>query len=446
MFKKACTALLLVAFSIITHAQIIAGPMTGQVELRDAKVWLEVAPTVKKVPLQYGRKGTSARKTIEYKGTLGQEFNPIQFTIGGLDMATTYEYSFLIDGKGAGPMVEFTTKDLWQWRKPAPDFTFLTGSCAYFNQPEHDRPGKPYGGDSSIFETMAKEKAAFMLWMGDNWYTREVDYYSQWGLWYRAQHDRRQPVLQGFLRAMPHYAMWDDHDYGPNNSGASFIHKETSKKIFDSYWANPSSGHYGQGVYTQFGYSDVDFFLCDGRWWRAPDEMMDSVNGQPNPEKRMLGAQQMQWLKEALLQSTATFKIINMGSQVLNPASDKDKFMYFPIEYYELMAFIKDNRLDGVVFLTGDRHHSEVIKVERPGTYALYDVTVSSLTAGISGFNGAEKENKARLLGIAKNNYGRISVTGGKGQRQLKVEFIGTKGDKLGEWSVMESELKTPRQ
>lgn len=426
------------------EAQILAGPMTGQVELRDAKVWLEVAPSAKKVTLQWGRKGTSARKTIDYKGTLGGEFNPIQFTIGGLDMGSTYEYSFLIDGKGIGPVVQFTTKDLWQWRKPAPDFTFLTGSCAYFNQPEHDRPGKPYGADSSIFETMAGEKAAFMLWMGDNWYTREVDF-SQWGLWYRAQHDRRQPVLQKLLRAMPHYAMWDDHDYGPNNSGASFIHKETSKKVFDAYWANPSSGHFGQGVYTQFGWSDVDFFLCDGRWWRSPDEMIDSVGSKPNPDKVMLGRQQMQWLKEALLQSTATFKIINMGSQVLNPLSTKDKFLFFPVEYYELMAFIKDHKIDGILFLTGDRHHSEVIKVERKGTYPLFDITVSSLTAGVSGFSPEERENPSRLLGIVQNNYGRISVSGVKGQRQLKVEFIGTKGAKLGEWAVLEKDLKTPR-
>ena len=48
----------------------------------------------------------------------------------------------------------------------APEFSFLAGACSYFNEPIYDRPGKPYGSDSSIFETMAKEKAAFMLWLG----------------------------------------------------------------------------------------------------------------------------------------------------------------------------------------------------------------------------------------------------------------------------------------
>ena len=109
------------------------------------------------------------------------------------------------------------------------------------------------------------------------------------------------------------------------------------------------------------------------------------------------------------------------------------------------MAFIKDHKIDGILFLTGDRHHSEVIKVERKGTYPLFDVTVSSLTAGVSGFSPEERENPSRLLGIVQNNYGRISVSGVKGQRQLKVEFIGTKGAKLGEWAVLEKDLKTPR-
>jgi alkaline phosphatase D len=243
---------------------------------------------------------------------------------------------------------------------------------------------------------------------------------------------------------MPHYANWDDHDYGPNNAGTNYSLKEESKKVFDSYWLNPSSGYKGEGIYTQFSYSDADFYLLDGRWWRSVDEMPDSLNGQPNPEKRMLGAQQMHWIKNALINSTATFKIIAVGSQVLNPLSTKDKFLSYPVEYQELIGFIARNKINGVLFLTGDRHHSEVIKVERPGTYPLFDITVSSLTAGTVGFTGTEANSPYRVLGVDKNNYGRISVSGAKGQRKLLVEFLGTKGERLGEWSVLETALQTP--
>ncbi|HYH14756.1 MAG TPA: hypothetical protein VD794_06045, partial [Flavisolibacter sp.] len=134
--KKLLILGFILCIGLFLQAQIVAGPMLGQVELRDAKVWLEVAPSVKSVQLIYNKKGEGAKtKTLVYKGELGNEFNPVQFILGGLDLNTTYQYRFLVDGKPAKQSGEFTTKDLWQWRKPAPDFSFLAGSCAYFNQP-----------------------------------------------------------------------------------------------------------------------------------------------------------------------------------------------------------------------------------------------------------------------------------------------------------------------
>ena len=446
MLRKIFTLFLLVGFSLLLRAQIVSGPMLGQVELRDAKIWVEVTPAVKNLTLIYNKKGSTTKTTIVYKGTLGNNFNPVEFTVGGLEPNTNYQYQIMADGKVTKAIGEFTTKDLWQWRKPAPDFSFITGSCAYFNEPQYDRPGKPYGGDSSIFEAMAKEKAAFMLWLGDNWYTREVDYYSKWGLWYRAHRDRKMPVLQNLLKVMPQYATWDDHDYGPNDIGKNYILKEEAREVFKKYWANPSYGHNDEGIYTLVSYGDADIFLCDDRWWRSDADVKDSVNGRPNPDKRMLGEKQMTWLKNSLLYSNAVFKIIVMGSQVLNAVSPYDKLKNFPVEYYDLMNFLSEHRINGVLFLTGDRHHSEIIKVDRPGTYSLYDITVSPLTSGTHKFSGAEANNPYRVYGLdEKQNYGRLSFSGERNKRKLTVEFLGTKGEKLGEWSINESELKTPR-
>lgn len=438
--------LLFVSTAAVAQSRIISGPMLGPVELRDAKVWVEVSPEVKTASLEFNKKGDTKKKTVVYKGVLGNEFNPIYFTVGGLEFNTTYQYKIWLNGKATTSTGEFTTKDLWQWRKPAPDFSFLTGSCSYFNQPAYDRPGTPYGKDSSIFETMAKEKAAFMLWLGDAWYTREVDYFSEWGLWYRASQDRATPITQNFLKAMPQFAIWDDHDYGPNDIGKNYILKDKSRQVFNSYFCNPSAGENGQGTYTMTSWGDADIFMTDDRWWRSADKTKDSINGKPNPEKRMLGAQQMEWLKNSLLYSTATFKIIAVGSQVLNPVSPYDKLKDFPVEYDELMSFLKEYKINGVIFLTGDRHHSEIIKVERPGTYPLVDITVSPLTSGTHSFGGPEKNNPYRLLGIdEKQNYAKFSFSGKRNERKLTVDFFGVKGDTLGTWSISEKDLKTPQ-
>ena len=153
-----------------------------------------------------------------------------------------------------------------------------------------------------------------------------------------------------------------------------------------------------------------------------------------------------------LLQSApgagATFRIlIPVLSQVLNPASPFDKLLNCPAEYNELMQFLQENKITGVLFISGDRHHTEVIKVNRQGAYPLYDVTVSPLTAGTHTFGAAEAKNTYRVFGLdEKQNYGKFNFSGARGQRKLSVEFFGVKGNKLGEWSVSENELKYPRQ
>ncbi len=428
-----------------------SGPWAGNVELRNATIWAEVMPAVKNVSVKYyPQKDPKAIKKVVFNGTLGKEFNPIKIELNGLDLNTEYIYQLNVDGKPITTpfTTSFTTKELWQFRKPAPDFSFLAGSCAYFNERIYDRPGIPYGGDSSIFETMAKTPAAFHIWMGDNWYTREVDFYSVWGLNYRASRDRSHKVLQEFMAKMPQYSIWDDHDYGPNDAGKSFILKDESRNIFRNYSLNPSYGEDGKGIYTKISYSDVDFFLTDDRFFRSEDLIADSVNGTPSPAKTFFGPMQMEWLKNALLYSKATFKIIVVGSQVLNPLNEWECMHHYSYEYNELIDFLADRKINGVVFLTGDRHHSEVIKLDRTGLYSLYDVTISPYTAGVSKVRGAEKDNPYRINNtlVEAQNFGRISFSGKKNERTINVEFLGLKGEKMGEWSISESQLRNPNK
>ncbi|MDB5201617.1 MAG: hypothetical protein JWQ27_1026 [Ferruginibacter sp.] len=447
---KSIAAILFLFCTVAVTAQnkLVSGPWAGNVELRNATIWLEVSPEVKTVAVKFSPSDAKLKsKTVSFKGKLGNDFNPVKIDLNGLDFNTTYTYNIFIDGK-LTPVpfsTRFTTKDLWQYRKPAPDFTFLAGSCAYFNEPVYDRPGKPYGGDSSIFETMANTPAAFHIWMGDNWYTREVDYGSVWGLNYRASRDRGQKVLQKFMAQMPQYAIWDDHDYGPNDAGKSYILKEESRDIFKNYSLNPSYGEEGKGIYTKISYADVDLFLTDDRYFRSENEMPDSIDGKPSSAKTYLGQEQMEWLKNALVNSSATFKIIVTGSQVMNPLNQFECMRHFSFEYNQLQDFLSTQKINGVIFFTGDRHHSEVIKVECAGLYPMFDVTASPYTAGVSKVTGAEKNNPYRVANtlVEAQNFAKVSVSGKRNERNLKVEFIGLKGEKLGEWTVSENELKT---
>lgn len=430
-----------------TNQGLVSGPWAGNVELRNATIWVQVSPLVKTVAVQFSSTTNALnQQTIKYTGLLGKDFNPIKIELNGLEFNTTYQYKVLLDGKAIKTafVTKFTTKDLWQWRKPAPDFSFLTGSCAYFNEPIYDRPGKAYGGDSSIFETMANTAAAFHVWLGDSWYTREVDYSTAWGLNYRASRDRGQPILQKFMASMPQYAIWDDHDYGPDDVGKSYILKEESRNTFINFTVNPSYGEEGKGIYSMTSYGDVDVFLTDDRYFRSEDGMNDSIGGNPNAAKNYFGNMQMEWLKNALIKSKATFKIIATGGQVLNPLNSVECMRGYTAEYNELMEFLANQKIKGVVFFTGDRHHSEIIKQDRRGLYSLYDVTNSPYTAGVSKVRGAELSNPARVSGtlVEQQNFTKVSFSGKTNERVMKVEFLGIKGQKLGEWKISENELK----
>ncbi len=430
---------------------IVSGPMIGHTELRSSKIWVELDKDVNNVKLVFHETTQPERKGIGYRTQQSNPYTNIAiFELNDLRPGTEYVYQLVAKDNKVLATGKLKTQQLWQWRSAPPDFSFLAGSCAYFNEPPYDRPGRPYGGDSTIFTTMAKEKTDFMLWLGDNWYTREVDYYSGWGLYKRAATDRKIPILQDFWKAMPHYAIWDDHDYGWNDADASYPFKKESRDAFKSYWANPSYGTKEDAVYSKFTWNDVDVFMLDDRWYRSNDNTMDSVGGKVNAEKQMFGKEQIQWLKNALLQSNANnninFRIIATGSQVLNPVSPFDCFRRFPAEYNDFLDFLAENKINGVVFFTGDRHHSEIIKLDRKGAYPLFDITASPLTSGTHSFGGPEKDNPARVLGVDKlQNYARVSFTGKSSDRKLQVDFLGIKGELINSWSISQKELRSPK-
>jgi alkaline phosphatase D len=434
----------LTLFAFAQQKSLLAGPMLAHTELRTAKVWAEFRPDVSSATIWTRESDKPGPPKLNGSLRLkGGAFNTAVFSLVDLEPGKTYRYYIKAgNDRSFSDSGQLTTQEYWQGRVPAPDFSFIAGSCSHFSEAPYDRPA----GDSTIFLTMAKENAAFMLWLGDNWYTREVDYHSDWGLYARASRDRRFKIIQPLLKAMPHYAIWDDHDYGPNDADKSYVLKETSRNVFKTYWANPSCGLDGQGVFSKFTWNDVDFFLLDDRWFRSNDRMPDSIGNQPNPDKKMLGDMQLDWLKNALLQSVGNprinFRVIVNGSQVLNPVSTLNCLKHYPVEYNELIGFISANRINGVLFMTGDRHHSEIISAQRNGGYPLYDITSSPLTSGVAKAGGAEINNPARIgKEIDLQNYARISFTGQGKERKLEVRFIGIKGDLLGQWEVRLGEI-----
>ncbi|MEL7833201.1 alkaline phosphatase D family protein [Fodinibius sp. Rm-B-1B1-1] len=441
-------SLLFVVFSVgFVQAQgskslLEAGPMLGYVEMQEANLWIQTTKPAS-FELTYWKKGEKdAPKHKFSSSTLALESNTSQIKLTDLDYRTTYKYEFSIEGEKVKlPYeTEFTTQQLWQWRKPAPNFSVAMGSCLYINDSEFDRPGRPYGKGTEILTHITNKHPDMMLWLGDNVYYREPDFYSKKRLDYRFKDARNTPEMQPLLANAINLATWDDHDYGPNNSDRSYRLREEALHIFKRYWANPGYGtQETDGVFTKYKYSDVEFFLMDDRYHRAPNQLKKE-------DKDFFGEAQLQWLMDSLVSSNATFKIVVVGNQVINKMNEHESMVAYGEEYETLMEFLDEHDIPGVLFLSGDRHFTELLKEEREDAYPIYEFTSSPLSSGTYGNleESKEFENPQRVDGTLvydDQNFGMMHVKGEKDNRRLILETYSSDGEKLWEYSISSSDL-----
>ena len=420
-----------------------SGPMVGYCEMTEAVIW---AQTTKEASVRvdyYAKdKPTTILSSKTYKSSESNFFtNHIVLT--QLEQGKEYHYDLLINNqKIALPYdTSFSSKKLWQWREKAPDFTIALGSCSYINEEALDRLGKPYGSNYSIFESIAKKNPDIMLWGGDNIYLREADWDSKSGIYHRYSHSRALKELQPLLASTQNLAIWDDHDFGPDDSDRSFYNKYTTQQAFKDFWANKSYGmdaSQKEGVYSSYNWGDAELFLLDNRFFKSPNNRLTG-------EKTMLGTAQIQWLIDALVSSKATFKIIVIGGQVLNTEAVFENYENYKSEKDFLLSEILANQIKGVIFISGDRHFTELSMLKRPNTYSLYDWTVSPLTSGHSNVERIAKEpNTNRVPGslFAQHVFGTLSFSGEKETRQMKMSLFDKDGVELWNKTILKSELE----
>ncbi len=276
-----------------------------------------------------------------------------------------------------------------------------------------------------------------MLWLGDNTYLREADWNSRIGFLHRYTHTRSLPEMQPLLASTHHYAIWDDHDYGPNNADSSFWLKDTASEIFQLFWGNPNCDVINKGGITgTFQWADLQFFLLDNRYFRTSN---DNYTG----ERQMLGKDQIDWLINALASSRAPFKFVAVGGQVLNSEAMYENYAIFKEERAYFLQKIREARIEGVIFLDGDRHHTGLSRMQESNrVYPLYDLTCSSLTAGSN--NNREKLNVYRMEEtlVGEHNFGMLTVRGPRTERVLTIQIFDTNGKELWSKDIAASELK----
>jgi alkaline phosphatase D len=433
--------ILFLSYGFSQNNLLQSGPMVGYCEMKEAVIWLQTKENAS-VKIEYFAIDNPVNVFVSENYSSSKEVGfTYHIVLDKLQPGKKYKYNVFINNKMVVLPYEtsFSSKKLWQWREDAPDFTVALGSCTYINEPEVDRPGKGYGSGYSIFESINSKNPDIMIWGGDNLYLREVDWDSKTGILHRYTHSRSIKEIQPLLAKTQNFAIWDDHDFGPNDSDRSFYNKNLTLEAFKYFWANKSYGmnpEQNEGNYSTFNWGDVQFFLLDNRFFKSP-------NDRETGTKTLLGDKQFEWLIDALSYSKATFKIIYIGGQVITTAARFENYATYPEEKEKLLKEIETNKIKGVLFLSGDRHFTELSKLDRKGTYPLYDWTVSPLTSGIA-TSYKEDKNTNQVAGslFAENNFGIISFSGDKDNRQMKLTLYNKEGKELWNKIISKKELE----
>ncbi len=248
------------------------------------------------------------------------------------------------------------------------------GSCVKQTQP------------MPIFETIVQDRPEVFLMIGDNIYADTEDMEVMREKYAQLNADPGFSLLRA---SCPILATWDDHDFGRNDAGVEYPKKREAQKIFSDFWGDPlnSPRRQREGVYEAHVVGPegqrVQIILLDTRYFRGPLKTGERrVGGRyyPNedPTVPMLGEQQWQWLEEQL-KVPAELRIIASSIQFIAEAAGQETWANLPAEHQRLIDLIKKTEAAGVVFLSGDRHWSD-LSVQREGVpYPLYDLTSSSL-------------------------------------------------------------------
>lgn len=166
------------------------------------------------------------------------------------------------------------------------------------------------------------------------------------------------PAIAATMRQIPTWTTWDDHDYALNDQFGDVKAAATAREVFVAYHAHASYGDGTRGVWTSFRQGPIEVFLLD------PRSFADTGPSPLAPHARTaLGAAQIDWLQRGLRESTAPVKVLASG-MVWNGGvrpGKKDCWGNWQDERDALFRWLGQERIEGVLLVSGDVHRSRVI-------------------------------------------------------------------------------------
>ena len=272
-----------------------------------------------------------------------------QFCLKNLSPAKKYEVK--VEGRSTSNNIIASTINATFKTAPVKSeqagIRFMVATC----QAYHDRD---YGSKGfKIYEHILNEHPDFFVHTGD------IVYYDQQAknLDLARWHWQRMysfPTLMEFHKLVPGYFMKDDHDTWMNDCYpelktrfmGDFTFKDGQQLFLDQV-------PMGEKTYRTYRWGkDLQIWMVEGRDFRSPNNMPDG------PDKTIWGKEQIEWFKETVQDSDATFRVLISPTPVIGPDRPQKKDnLSNKVFYHEgemLRKFIQKQANMHVI--TGDRH------------------------------------------------------------------------------------------
>jgi alkaline phosphatase D len=286
----------------------------------------------------------------------------------------------LLAAAGAAPLMACSTPP--KVAEEAVIFRIGVASCADQSKPQ------------PIWDAALAEQPDYFVFAGDNVYASQQPFDIA-NLRAAYAELAAKPNFERLRNSVPHMAVWDDHDYGLNDGGADFAHKQASKDEFLRFWRvaaddprRKREGLYHARNFEHHGGRRVQIVVLDTRWFRSPLKPTDQRGAagkerylpDADPAKTMLGQAQWHWL-EARLREPADVRVLVSSVQCVVEGHGFERWGNLPTERERLYKLIRDTGARGVVVLSGDRHVGGIYREANAALpYPLYEMTSSGAT------------------------------------------------------------------
>ena len=225
------------------------------------------------------------------------------------------------------------------------------------------------------------------------------------------------------------YLTWDDHEvfnnWNPETTSRARV--AAARAAFFEHRATRRNTTDPDRIWRSFRWGrTAEVFILDCRGERRPS----TRSGDPSRSSVYISRAQMDWLKSGLRSSPCVFKfIVNSVPIVDRAGGDGDNWNGYASQRREILNHIANNRLRGVVWLSGDVHFGGVCQVEDTGPW-------SGIWEVIMGPAGSSRDGRPPLRDsqwpvkvFDVHNYAQFRAD--PMTRRLTVDFINGAGHRI---------------